>query len=51
MKDLENRLQIENFAESDSVNKQLENFYEIFYAIINKFASNKNPPKQKATIL
>ena len=41
LEELENRLQVENFAESDPVNKQFEAFYKIFHETIDKFAPAK----------
>ena len=41
LEELENCLQVENFAESDPVNKQFEAFYEIFYETIHNFTPAK----------
>ena len=46
--ELENHLQVENFAESDPVNKQFEAFYEIFHETIDKFAPAKKPLEKKS---
>ena len=45
--EIENRLQVENFAESDSVNKQFEKFYEIFYETIHKFVPTKKASRKE----
>ena len=50
LKKLENRLQIENFAESDPVNKQFEAFYEIFYKTIDTFAPAKKAFRKEKRI-
>ena len=41
LEELEKRLQIENFAESHSVNKQFETFSETFRATKDQFTSAK----------
>ena len=46
--ELENCLQVENFAESDPVNKQFKAFYEILHETIDKFAPAKKPLEKKS---
>ena len=50
LEELKNRLQVENLAESDPVNKQFEAFYEIFYETIDKFAPAKKTSRKEKRI-
>ena len=50
LEELENRLQVENFAESDPVNKQFEALYEIFNKTIDKFAPAKKASRKENRI-
>ena len=47
LEELENRLQVENFAESDLVNKQFKAFYKIFHETIDKFAPAKKASRKE----
>ena len=50
LEELENRLQVESFAESDPVNKQFKAFCEIFEETIDKFAPAKKASRKKKPI-